>query len=246
MSSDSAFIAAASDDKTVRLWSTKTHQNIGQALEHVAGLLCVAISPDGKWLVSGDNQGKVWFWSLKNILKQHEADERLQHKAEQQRQLTDQAATTLSTHRNQPSDHSSTTNNSLETPEASSSQSRSSVFDFLATNTTGRNAGYFHTSEELLIQEIDVDGDHSDSYANRSVVRARIFDWDNALQDAVKSISIQPSSMGYISKGIALCGKEQLWDAMEAFDLAFVFLNRDPMTADILLLIKVCHSQYYL
>jgi hypothetical protein len=52
--------------------------------------------------------------------------------------------------------------------------------------------------------------------------------------------------MGYISKGIALCGSEQLWDAMEAFDLAFLFSNRDPMTIDILLLIKVCHFQRYL
>jgi hypothetical protein len=32
---------------------------------------------------------------------------------------------------------------------------------------------------------------------------------------------------------------------MEAFDLAFVYLNRDPMTIDLLLLIKVCHSQHY-
>ncbi|KAG2064897.1 WD40 repeat-like protein [Suillus decipiens] len=83
VSSDSSFIAAASDDKTVQLWSTKTHRNIGHALEHVAGLLCVAISPNGKWLVSGDNQGRVWFWSLKNMLKQHEV-ERLKYEAIEQ------------------------------------------------------------------------------------------------------------------------------------------------------------------
>ncbi|KAG2131540.1 WD40-repeat-containing domain protein [Suillus cothurnatus] len=222
ISSDSSFIATASDDKTVRLWSTKTHRSIGQALEHVDGLLCVAISPDEKWLVSGDSQGRVWFWSLRGIL-----EKRLQHEVEQQRQLPDQAA---------PSDDGSA-NNSSQTPEASSSKSRSS-FDFVAINTTVRNAGYFHISEELLIQEIDDDGNHSDSYANRSIVKAQISDWDNALQDAVKSISIRPSLMGYISKGIALCGSEQLSDAMEAFDLAFVYLNRDPMTIDLLLLIK--------
>jgi len=45
--------------------------------------------------------------------------------------------------------------------------------------------------------------------------------------------------MGYISKGVALCGKNQLSDAMQAFDLAFVFSNRDSMTNDLLLLIKV-------
>ncbi|KAG1758398.1 hypothetical protein EDD22DRAFT_196372 [Suillus occidentalis] len=108
--------------------------------------------------------------------------------------------------------------------------------EYLAIDTTTRDAGFL---EELPIQEIDADGYHdSESFANRSIVRARIFDWDNALQYAVKSISVQPSLMGYISKGIALCGNEKLWDAMEAFDLAFLFSNRDPITIDILLLIK--------
>ncbi|KAG2033235.1 WD40-repeat-containing domain protein [Suillus americanus] len=228
ISSDSSFIASASDDKTVRLWSTKTHQSIGQAIEHSDGLLCVAISPDGKWLVSGDNQGRVWFWSLKNILKQHKAEERSPHKVEQQGRLRDRAFSTLSNLSDlarseiQSFDGGSTISNS-QTPEASSSKSRSS-FDFSAINTTVRNAGQFRISEKLLIQEIDDDGNHSDSYAKRSIEKAQIFDWDNALQDA--------------DKGIALCGSGQLLDAMEAFDLASVFSNRDPMTIDLLLLIK--------
>ncbi|KAG2079137.1 hypothetical protein BDR04DRAFT_1086235 [Suillus decipiens] len=37
---------------------------------------------------------------------------------------------------------------------------------------------------------------------------------------------------------IALCGNEQLWDAMEAFYLAITFSDRNPVTVDILLLIK--------
>ncbi|KAG2148265.1 hypothetical protein BD769DRAFT_1720012 [Suillus cothurnatus] len=99
-------------------------------------------------------------------------------------------------------------------------------------------AGDLHTAEELLTQEIDKDGSKDDSYAIRSVVRARNLEWDNALQDAVKSIAIQPSLWGYVSKGLALCGNEQLWDAMEAFDLAITFSDRDPVTIDLLLLIK--------
>jgi hypothetical protein len=47
-------------------------------------------------------------------------------------------------------------------------------------------AGDLHTAEELLTQEIDKDGSKDDSYAIRSVVRARNLEWDNALQDAVK------------------------------------------------------------
>ncbi|KAG2364184.1 WD40-repeat-containing domain protein [Suillus spraguei] len=38
VSSDGSFIATASDDKTVRLWSTETYQQIGQSLKHPAWL----------------------------------------------------------------------------------------------------------------------------------------------------------------------------------------------------------------
>ncbi|KAG1847926.1 hypothetical protein F4604DRAFT_139109 [Suillus subluteus] len=107
-------------------------------------------------------------------------------------------------------------------------------------------AGDLQTAEELLTQEIDKGGNKDgnkdrnkdDSYAIRSVVRARNLEWDNALQDAAKSIAIQPSLWGYVSKGLALCGNEQLWDAMEAFDLAITFSDRNPVTIDLLLLIK--------
>ena len=55
----------------------------------------------------------------------------------------------------------------------------------LAMNTTVPNAciiaGNLHTAQELLTEEVDADG-----YANRSVVRARNFEWDHALQDAIK------------------------------------------------------------
>jgi len=43
--------------------------------------------------------------------------------------------------------------------------------------------------------------------------------------------------MGYISKGIALCGKKQVRDANRAFDLASTFT--DPNTIHLLFLIKV-------
>lgn len=54
----------------------------------------------------------------------------------------------------------------------------------------------------------------------------------------IKSISIQPSLWGYVSKGLALCGNEQLWHAMEVFDLAITLLGHNPVTVDLLLLIK--------
>jgi hypothetical protein len=44
--------------------------------------------------------------------------------------------------------------------------------------------------------------------------------------------------MGYISKGIAMCGKKQVRDAKQAFDLAFAFANGDSKTNHVLLIIK--------
>jgi WD40 repeat protein len=68
ISSDGSFIATASFDKTVRLWSTKSHQQIGQALEHITRVLCVAISPNGELLASGDNAGNLHIWSIESTL----------------------------------------------------------------------------------------------------------------------------------------------------------------------------------
>ncbi|KAG2083436.1 heterokaryon incompatibility protein-domain-containing protein [Suillus cothurnatus] len=101
-------------------------------------------------------------------------------------------------------------------------------------NTEPRNAcitGDLSTAEELLKQEIQASGvNNHQSYANRSFVRARKRDWDRALQDALESISLRPSSTGYISKGIALCGKNHLQDALRAFDSASVFTGSDSET----------------
>ncbi|KAG2160226.1 uncharacterized protein EDB93DRAFT_1217741 [Suillus bovinus] len=95
------------------------------------------------------------------------------------------------------------------------------------------------TAEELLTKEIDADPNNYNSYANRSFVMARKHDWGRALDDASKSLTIRPSLTGYISKGIALGGKKQVWDAIRAFDLASMFTNGDLNANHLLLLIKV-------
>jgi hypothetical protein len=56
-------------------------------------------------------------------------------------------------------------------------------------NTATRNAcitGDLHTAEALLTQQIDVNQNDHNAYANRSIVRARKADWDRALDDALK------------------------------------------------------------
>ncbi|KAG1754662.1 WD40-repeat-containing domain protein [Suillus lakei] len=230
ISSGGSFIATSSLDGTVRLWSTKTHKQIGQPLDHDAPVYSVAISLNEELIVSGGDNGVAWLWSIKNIREQHDAEERI-IEDERLRLLLGsgpQLPVTVRGHDNNINDEPTGDKHSL--------------FDILGINTTVPNAstvaGGLHPDEEMLTQETNADGNGHDSYANRSVVRARNSEWDSALQDAVKSIAIQPSLLGYISKGIALCGNQQLYDAMEAFDLAFIFLNRDPITIYYLLLVK--------
>ncbi|KAG1789016.1 uncharacterized protein HD556DRAFT_1275673, partial [Suillus plorans] len=135
------------------------------------------------------------------------------------------------------SDHGGTNTHSQESLQEPGSCS-SFIIPTL-TNTAGHDAWMAQdlcTAEKLLTKEIDADHNNHHVFGGRSVMRARRFKWDNALQDALISIAIQPSLKGYISKGIALCGKQQLWDAMEAFDLALSFSNDNRMTVEILLI----------
>ncbi|KAG2737746.1 hypothetical protein P692DRAFT_201574491 [Suillus brevipes Sb2] len=67
---------------------------------------------------------------------------------------------------------------------------------------------------------------------------ARKHAWDHALDDAIKSISIQHSLTGYISKGIALCGQGLVWEAKIAFDIASMATNQDSTNIHFLHLIK--------
>ncbi|KAG1786303.1 uncharacterized protein HD556DRAFT_1539637 [Suillus plorans] len=90
----------------------------------------------------------------------------------------------------------------------------------------------------LLTQDINTSPNNHTSYAHRSFVMARKYDWDRALLDAIKSIRIQPSLTGYISKGIALCGKGRVLDARAAFDVASMYTDQDSEITHFLLLIK--------
>ncbi|KAG0703993.1 hypothetical protein DFH29DRAFT_404756 [Suillus ampliporus] len=111
----------------------------------------------------------------------------------------------------------------------------------LAINTTVRNAcitGDLSAAEQLLVQDINSDANNHTSYADRSLVMARKHLWDDALRDANKSVEIQPSLTGYISTGIALCGKKLVRDARTAFDIAFIFANEDSKITHFIFLIK--------
>ncbi|KAG2356060.1 hypothetical protein BDR07DRAFT_1613333 [Suillus spraguei] len=107
--------------------------------------------------------------------------------------------------------------------------------------TTARFAcisGELSIAEELLTQYINTNSNSHISYSHRSLVMARKHDWDRALQDAIKSINIKPSLTGYMSKGIAFCGKGYITDARAVFDVASMYTDQNSQTTHFLLLIK--------
>ncbi|KAG2749923.1 hypothetical protein P692DRAFT_201464203 [Suillus brevipes Sb2] len=94
------------------------------------------------------------------------------------------------------------------------------------------------TAEKALNLDIYTNPNDHIAYANRAFVMARKSNWDRALQDAIKSIRIQPSLAGHISEGISLCGKKQVQAARISFDLASMYTNGDVKTDRFLFLIK--------
>jgi hypothetical protein len=116
-----------------------------------------------------------------------------------------------------------------------------SDFKILAMKSAVRNAclvGDLPTAVKVLNIDIDASTNDHNAYANRAFVMARTCNWDQALFDAIQSVSIQPSFAGHISKGIALCGKKQVLAARVSFDLASMFTNGDLKTDHFLFLVK--------
>jgi hypothetical protein len=66
---------------------------------------------------------------------------------------------------------------------------RACFIQILVMNTVVRDAcidGDLYSAEKLLKQEIHVNRDSYNSYANLSFVRARKLEWDDALEDATE------------------------------------------------------------
>ncbi|KAG0709236.1 hypothetical protein DFH29DRAFT_1074959 [Suillus ampliporus] len=214
------------EDPTIRVWDASTWQQVGDAWTgHTSCINAIAIHPSGTLVASASNDSNVCLWRLSDrqtiAIFQHSspmlcvtfsADGKHILSGGQDEMISEWAVPKLA--------------------------------QILAINTTARNAciaGDLPTAEQLLTQEINIDANNYASYADRSLLMARKHNWDNALQDATKSVDIQPSLTGYISKGIALLGKKKILDAMSAFDVAFLFANEDSNIIHFILLIKACH-----
>ncbi|KAG2363719.1 hypothetical protein BDR07DRAFT_1403412 [Suillus spraguei] len=203
-------LASASDDHQVRIWRLSDHQTIA-IFTCTDPVFCVTFSMDGKHILSGGRDKMISKWAVPSseyILK------------------------------DQPSGHVLP----ADTPkEQAADIVQQSNCEILAIDISARNAcitGDLSTAHRLLTKEINDDSNDYNSYANRSFVMARKADWDHALDDALKAMSIQSSLMGCISKGIALCGKRQFQNAMKAFDLGFLFVDANLKKTHLLLLIK--------
>ncbi|KAG2338713.1 hypothetical protein BDR05DRAFT_969007 [Suillus weaverae] len=216
--------AGSQYDPTIREWDPFTWQQVGYPWEgHTSIIYAIAIHPAGTLVASASHDNHVRLWRLSDrrtiAIFQHSSPPRsVAFSTDGKHILTGGEDDKIS---------------EWEVPKNTNLK--------ILTITRARDAcitGDLSTAEELLTQGIRTDANDYTSYAHRSFVLARKLDWDHALEDAIKSISIQPSLTGFISKGIALCGQGHVREARTAFDVASMFTNQNSETNHLLLLIK--------
>ncbi|KAG2342512.1 hypothetical protein BDR05DRAFT_1060241 [Suillus weaverae] len=211
-------------DSTIREWDPSTWQQVGHPWQgHYNHIYAIAIHPAGTLVASGSSDNQVRLWRLSDrrtiAIFQHSSPPK---------------SVTFST------DGKHILSGGQDNRISEWAVPKNANSETLAI-TTARDACIardLSTAEELLTQDIHKHPSDDTSYAHRSFVRARKLDWDHALKDAIKSISIQPSLTGFISKGISLCGQGHIREARAAFDVASMFTNQDSKTNLFLLLTK--------
>ncbi|KAG1785874.1 uncharacterized protein HD556DRAFT_1450312 [Suillus plorans] len=209
-------VASASSDNHVRLWQLSDRRTIA-VFKHSLDSLCVTFSVDGNHIFSGgcDKMISEWTTIATTTVRDACVDGDLSTNEELLMQDIN-------------------TDGNNHTPYVHRSKA---CFPITSSRIACLN-GDLSTAEGLLTQDINTSPNNHTSYAHRSFVMARKYDWDQALLDAIKSIRIQPSLTGYISKGIALCGQGRVLDARAAFDVASMHTDQDSEIAHFLLLIK--------
>ncbi|KAG1793141.1 uncharacterized protein HD556DRAFT_1443893 [Suillus plorans] len=218
------FVASASGDNHVRLWRLSDRRTIA-VLRQSSSTICVTFSVDGNHIFSvARNDKMISEWTVPEGIhpKAWTVPQRIQTKA-----CTTIATTTV---RDACIDGDLSANEELLMHDINANAMNHTP-DILAI-TTARIAcvnGDLSTAEELLTQDINTNPNNYTSYAHRS------FKTDSTV---TQSIGIRPSLTGYISKGMALCGKGLVLDARAAFDVASMYTDQDSDIVHFLLLIK--------
>ncbi|KAG2054973.1 WD40 repeat-like protein [Suillus hirtellus] len=242
------FSGGDGDDPTIREWDASTWKQVGDPWKgHFKNINTVSLNSNGTLLASASYDNRVCIWRLsdrRNITTfKHSGEVKcVTFSADDKRLFSGGLDKKISewpiSEDALPEDGSQ--DGLMKELGAHQAQAYSeSKFKVVAMNSTVRSACIARNwPTAIKVLNLDIESNvHHTAYANRAFVMARQCHWDRALQDAIRSVSIQPSLAGHISKGIALCGKKQVLAARISFDLASMFTN-DLKTDHFLFLIK--------
>ena len=151
--------------KSVSFWDTSTQQQIGFSIHHTSDVWSIALSPDDDCIVAGEQNGKVTFRSLRDILPVS--------------YLTVNVSDYLAI----------SPNLRLDVPPFQL------PFTYIYTAVLKSwTQGDLTRVEQLLTEEIAHPFHSARALAQRALVRSRLKEWDLAMEDAKKVISHQLSS----------------------------------------------------
>lgn len=70
LSANERILASVSNDSTARIWNLENDQLIGPPLHHEKSVKGVAFSADGKFLITGCIDGRIYTWDISAIIKE--------------------------------------------------------------------------------------------------------------------------------------------------------------------------------
>ncbi|KAG1804619.1 WD40-repeat-containing domain protein [Suillus variegatus] len=222
------------EDPTIREWDASTWEQVGDAwVGHTNDVNVIAIHPVGTLVASASDDKQVRLWRLSDghTISIFQHSDRV-------------CCVTFSVdgeHILSGGDDEKISEWAVPKDALSKDAPKSKILTITTSACDALLMGGLSTAEEIVTQEITDNPRDYTSYATRSIVMARKLNWDDALQDANKSLRINPSLTCYVAKGIALCGKRQFRDATKVFDLAFTSTDGNS-TTHLLFLIKACFS----
>ena len=176
--------------KSLSLWDASAQQQIGTAIEHASFVWSIALSPNDDWVATGEDNGKVTLWSLRDILPPSYLTVNVSDQLGNVHK-SDTSTSPFFYHREFSNIHSSfsltiffsITASQLPFMYISDAMFKSWI------------QGDLTRVEQLLTEEIIRPSSpfhHARTLAYRALVRARSRQWDTATQDAEKVFSVHP------------------------------------------------------